>query len=153
MSKQCKQCNILIPALTTWQGKQLYTGRRIYCIECNPPFSKKFCGPKSSKSTTKTCITCNREYKYTKNSECSTCRSRKIRHAQKLQALKMLGSKCSKCGYDKSLDALDFHHIDESTKSFQLATHWHLAWEPIKREITKCVLLCANCHRELHAKK
>ena len=56
------------------------------------------------------------------------------------------------CGYDRYLGALDFHHLDPNKKSFGLSkkglTH---SWEKIKSEIDKCILVCANCHRELHA--
>lgn len=48
--------------------------------------------------------------------------------------------------------ALDFHHIDESTKEFELSQRdLTRNWEKIVAEAKKCLLVCANCHREIHA--
>lgn len=62
----------------------------------------------------------------------------------------MLGGRCVRCGYSKSMAALDFHHLDSSTKRFTLSTSLTRAWSELEQEANKCVLLCANCHRELH---
>lgn len=72
--------------------------------------------------------------------------------SRKLELIKMMGGKCSKCGYDKNIAALDFHHLNPKEKSFQLDAR-HLSnthMEKIMEEVKKCVLLCANCHREIH---
>ncbi|PIR88328.1 MAG: hypothetical protein COU09_02735 [Candidatus Harrisonbacteria bacterium CG10_big_fil_rev_8_21_14_0_10_44_23] len=62
------------------------------------------------------------------------------------------GGKCMICGYKKCPDALDLHHVDPRTKEFSLSTKGLTrSWEKIKKEIEKCVLICANCHREVHA--
>ncbi len=61
------------------------------------------------------------------------------------------GNKCILCGYDKCKRALSFHHIDPSNKEFDLSTKGLTrSWERIEKEIKKCVLVCANCHMELH---
>ena len=60
------------------------------------------------------------------------------------------GGKCEFCGYDKCIEALEFHHIDESTKEFGLSGSTK-SLEKQKVEADKCYMLCANCHRELHA--
>ena len=65
----------------------------------------------------------------------------------------MLGGKCVKCKYDKCVGALDFHHKDPMKKDTSLRKIWARKWESIEKEITKCVLLCANCHREHHWKE
>ena len=76
----------------------------------------------------------------------------KRRRKIKLMAIEYKGGKCSKCGYDKCPDALDFHHVDESQKEFNLSHNGHCrAWETVKKELDKCILVCANCHREIHA--
>ena len=62
------------------------------------------------------------------------------------------GGKCGGCGYSKNLAAMELHHNDPQNKSFQLDAR-HLSnssMERIFEELTKCVLLCANCHREYH---
>jgi len=63
---------------------------------------------------------------------------------------KLLGGKCSKCGYDKCLAALDFHH--NTLEKEGNISHFvkYFSKEKSLKEIKKCILLCANCHRELH---
>ena len=61
------------------------------------------------------------------------------------------GGKCAVCGYDKCQRALSFHHVNPKEKDFDLSSRGLTrSWERIKKEIDKCVLLCANCHMELH---
>lgn len=63
-----------------------------------------------------------------------------------------LGGKCSLCGYSKCLKALEFHHTNPSLKNFNLGSK--MTWNPEKlwEEVKKCILLCANCHREVEDK-
>jgi len=54
------------------------------------------------------------------------------------------------CGYSRYVGALDLHHI-KGKKEFLISTDAYLhTWEEIKAELNKCVLLCSNCHREMH---
>lgn len=61
-----------------------------------------------------------------------------------------LGGKCIKCGYNKSVVALDVHHLDPSKKFLEYKGIKGRKFENIKKELDGCVLLCANCHREEH---
>lgn len=62
-----------------------------------------------------------------------------------------LGGACEICGYNKNYAALCFHHKDPKTKRFQLdATSFSTAWETLLEEAKKCLLLCHNCHMEIH---
>lgn len=84
-----------------------------------------------------------------KNYEYQKLRSLK----RKIYLIEKLGNKCCKCGYNKNLAALDFHHKNPQKKSFQLDAR-HLSntkMDKILEEAEKCVLICANCHRELHS--
>lgn len=61
------------------------------------------------------------------------------------------GGKCIICEYSKSSRALVFHHLNPEEKDFGLSSRGLTrSWERIKQELDKCVLLCANCHMELH---
>lgn len=82
------------------------------------------------------------------NSDYNDARRRKIRTT----LLERAGNKCSICGYDKYFGALEFHHLDETKKEFNLS-HIGLnkSSKRIEEEFDKCVLLCSNCHREVHA--
>lgn len=58
---------------------------------------------------------------------------------------------CLICG-EKEFVCLDFHHVDSNQKSFDIGKQFHIkAIETIISEIKKCVVLCANCHRKVHA--
>lgn len=83
---------------------------------------------------------------------CALCNRERVREKQrehKIRAVNLLGGKCSSCGYDKYVGALDFHHKDPEGKDFSIS-HAKMSWRQIEEEIKKCVLLCANCHREEH---
>lgn len=76
----------------------------------------------------------------------------KRRKKIKEMAIKHKGSKCCICGYNKYNGALEFHHLDENLKSFSLGLRGHSrSWERVKEELNKCVILCSNCHKEIHA--
>ena len=71
---------------------------------------------------------------------------------KKLALIEMMGGKCEICGYDKNVSGFDFHHKDGFEKSFEIKVQ-HLNYksdDEILEEAVKCMLLCANCHRELH---
>jgi predicted HNH restriction endonuclease len=55
------------------------------------------------------------------------------------------------CGYDKYDEALEFHHLDPSEKETGSEIR-NLSWARLRLELDKCILVCANCHREIHAK-
>ena len=87
-----------------------------------------------------------RDYVKAKNVE----KNREWKMQEKQKAVDYLGGKCSSCGYSKCLTALEFHHVNPSEKELY-NSHW--TFERNKNELDKCVLLCANCHREEHAKE
>lgn len=95
--------------------------------------------------------------------ECRSCSngrkrcslSRKIR--LKKQMVEYKGGCCQhlkpngeKCGYKSCLAALDFHHLDPSAKDPNCKRMWRWGVARIKAELDKCVLVCKNCHMEMH---
>lgn len=71
------------------------------------------------------------------------------RQALREQALTYKGGACQICGYSRSHAALDFHHLDPMEKDFSISSRM-TSFNAIKAELDKCVLVCANCHREIH---
>lgn len=63
------------------------------------------------------------------------------------------GGKCEICGYDKCITALEFHHINPDEKDFGIGCKNVLSFEKCKKEVDKCMLVCSNCHREIHYKE
>jgi hypothetical protein len=86
---------------------------------------------------------------------CKTCWNKKTAQAgkDKVSHLKSeYGGKCVKCGYDKCVDALEFHHVDPTVKEFHLGEARGRNIKTLKKELEKCILVCRNCHTEIHYK-
>jgi hypothetical protein len=62
------------------------------------------------------------------------------------------GGKCEICGYNKNLSALEFHHKDPNEKEFQIDARRfaNTNLDILEQELNKCMILCSNCHREIH---
>lgn len=83
--------------------------------------------------------------------KCGSEATQKRRDTLKQMAIQHLGGSCSVCGYSKCSAALDFHHKDPAQKDFAISAKGHTrSWDKVKIELDKCVLVCANCHREIH---
>ncbi len=69
----------------------------------------------------------------------------------KSKMIEYKGGSCVKCGYDKCQGALEFHHINPSEKDFNPSHLRKYSFdERVKNELDKCILVCSNCHREIH---
>lgn len=74
------------------------------------------------------------------------------RHRQRRRQLltQVLGGKCALCGYSRCAASLEFHHINPDNKNYQLSSGCCHELERDLEEAKKCILVCANCHREIH---
>ena len=73
------------------------------------------------------------------------------RKKRKQDIVYIMGDRCCLCGYNKCQSALELHHLNPKNKDFTISqTSKQL--ETVIDEIKKCILVCANCHREIHAK-
>lgn len=116
------------------------------------------------------CVVCNLELLGQKKMYCSgACKQKhhyqrvkeqtNTYHSQTLRAyrrkvllIESLNGGCKICGYNKNIAALEFHHRDPSQKEDKLDLRIlsNRSMEFIMNEVSKCDLLCSNCHRELH---
>lgn len=82
----------------------------------------------------------------------SSIRTTEWRRRTKERMLASMGGKCVCCGYSKSRAALHFHHINPAEKdsSVSAMTSTITSWSKIVNELRKCVLVCSNCHAEIH---
>lgn len=72
------------------------------------------------------------------------------RKRHKLKLIEYKGGKCERCGYDKPFSTCyDFHHLNPQEKEFQIGGSTK-GFERLKKEVDKCMLLCKNCHSEIH---
>lgn len=111
-----------------------------------------------SNNTNKICEKHNCEYSPYSNGKyvCKACcvdRVSEHRRKLKLQAIEYKGGKCEYCGYNNSPSALEFHHTNPNEKDFSISSKGTIRnFDKIKPELDKCIMLCANCHREEHDK-
>lgn len=100
------------------------------------------------------CGICDRELgdNPSNRSNCGTCITRIRRYRNKKRGIEYLGGKCIKCGFNGCMSAFDFHHVDWEDKDFAISQCGNKSWFILKKELDKCILLCANCHRKEHTK-
>ena len=71
----------------------------------------------------------------------------------KEKAIQYFGNKCNHCLKSYEACVYDFHHINPKIKGTGLINLFHRSWENIMKELTNCIMLCANCHRLHHWRK
>ena len=167
----CKKCQSHFPNHIKIDGKDKNLSNRKYCLDCSPFGShntKKLETGKikqiiENNEIKRKCIKCN-EYKCVNHfheikgkrkyySYCKIClyEIQKNRWLdRKMEAIKLMGGKCVICGYCKNYAAMEFHHLDPSVKEMTWVKAREMKWNKTIEELKKCVLLCANCHRETH---
>lgn len=75
------------------------------------------------------------------------------RRKQRTQLKEKFGGKCSICSYDRCLNALDFHHLDPNIKEDRVSYIFQTRGMALAlKEASKCILVCRNCHAEIHSK-
>ena len=72
------------------------------------------------------------------------------RKRKKKALVEYKGGKCQCCGYSRCIEALEFHHLDPNIKSFTISGK-SKSFNSLKSEVDKCILVCSNCHKEIHA--
>jgi predicted nucleic acid-binding Zn ribbon protein len=109
-----------------------------YCRICSQPL----CGRQT--------VFCSNRCKNIFHQSYDSQKTRAIK--RKYELIEEGGSKCTKCGYNKNLAALAFHHLVPEEKKFKLdaRTLSNRALIKVRSELKKCVLLCHNCHSEIH---
>jgi len=136
-----------------------------FCPKCQTtkPVSEFYPDPRSRWGVRSPCKQCmaesNRERYEQEGSVGKINNAARIarRYELKRKLVEAAGGKCSRCGYDKSIYALDFHHTQPDKEAqvsaliFRAAAGSEAQLRAALAEAKKCVLLCANCHREEHA--
>lgn len=161
----CKACGSKIPNWARVGERTVNLSNRRYCLVCSPY------GERAKNSKTGCLKTCSRCHNPQPTSQfyprrkrvgignlspwCRKCYrddAATRQRAFKERCIQYKGGACLKCGYNRYSGAMDFHHRDPTKKDFGLSRRRSCTWtEEIQRELDKCDLLCANCHRETHA--
>ena len=121
-TKICSCCKNILPLLAFHKGNNKKYGVQSYCIECQQKYNR-----------------INNE-KY------------RLEYLKIMTCLKING--CALCGYGKCNMSLDFHHVNSEDKKFMVNTRCvrDKSNEEIVNELNKCILMCRNCHGEIHNK-
>lgn len=125
------------------------------CKECDAKKCKNYREKRHSEGL---CVTCGNALHQKDKRVCKTCLNKAIknnarrRQENKKKAIACLNSKCSKCGLHSEILAIyEFHHLDPTIKEDNFSSHvLSRKWENILPELSKCILVCANCHRIIH---
>jgi hypothetical protein len=97
------------------------------------------------------CANCHR-LRHARETAGSRHRIVALRRETKLRAIASFGGVCLACRSTYTPAALEFHHPDASKKEFAISVDGiYRSWERVQKELENCVMLCANCHAEVHA--
>ena len=97
------------------------------------------------------CANCHR-VRHALEARSSNHRIVELRRETKLRAIASFGGTCGACGLAFAPAAMEFHHPDPSKKDFAISVDGiYRKWEKVEKELESCVMLCANCHAEVHA--
>ena len=163
----CRKCLNPFPLSVRINGDRRSLQNRKFCLTCSPYklHNTKDLADREMSSEERRCPRCTlrqpvsafyrRRGKEGHGVYCKICTNRQSierQQALKKRAVEYKGGCCSSCGYDRYIGSLEFHHVNPEGKDFTLAYAKNTNFEKIKSELDKCIVLCANCHREEHAR-
>lgn len=163
----CQTCNKQFSTRIKINNKWYRGGNnRNNCYNCKPikPHINKIIN-----NSEKICTKCNKQmplknFYINSNTNkpktfCKNCYNKSVasiriprRIDNKKKAIEYKGGCCEKCGYKKFYGALEFHHVNPKHKTGDMSINrWqNYTFNKWKKELDKCILVCANCHREIH---
>lgn len=161
-TKICQGCNAEFLEYQMIDGKKRSLSARKFCLTCSPYGSyaqtkkpvidgKKECPECKEWKDLSLFRLCPKRKRYA--STCRVCdgnRATEYGRETKAKGIAYLGGACACCGYSRSLASLHFHHVEPEKKGFAIAKFKCRKWDTVRPELDKCLLLCANCHGELH---
>lgn len=173
---KCKKCGKEFPNWINIDGKKRNLCKRKFCLECSPfgkhntrdltksgrkhkilNYHKIYKGEGHARDKyghmryIRKCRECGQFKAIRAHEMCATCYQRNLRMKKSKQIKIEFGGKCVICDYNKCYQALCFHHLDPTKKKFQVTGYSTITIEKMRREAKKCILVCANCHAEIHA--
>ena len=131
--KTCYKCSTNKPLFDFNRSKSRKDGVQSICRECSKEVN-------------------NLGYKHNPNRAKSIKDTRDRAKKRNKRLINRYKSMCG-CKYcnERTTVCLDFHHLDPSIKEDNLSRMDTVSIDRIKEEIRKCIVVCSNCHRKLHA--
>lgn len=131
-SKKCPKCGHTKLLTEFNKNKSKSDGRQIYCRECDKARSKDSYDNGNRKQQIRA----------------RDRRNKEANHELVKRYKRFCG--CTKCD-EREVAVMDLHHLDPSIKEANPSEMYKHSRAKLKAEIRKCVVLCANCHRKVHA--
>ncbi len=126
-TKTCTKCRIT-KSITEFNFRNLTKNIRLsYCRECGKELTKSH---------------------YARNKQQYLEKNLRSFHKRREYARKMKDCSCADCGMKYPYYVMDFDHGEDEVKEFGLNSLGRITLSVLKREINKCDVVCANCHRE-----
>jgi len=155
----CELCTKSFPNNLKIDGVWKMLNKRKFCLECSPYKEHNTRRLTEVKIVgVKKCLKCGEDkkledfYRNGKHSYCVPCSKKdSFNRKQRLKefAVEYKGGACQACGYNKCIDALEFHHENREQKEFSISSKTNgISLERLKKELDKCTLYCCRCHRE-----
>lgn len=153
--RTCQKCRKDFKTYVVIDGIKRILGNRKFCLRCSPFGAHNTRATLEPRSTRLICG-CGRKYKLDRSKGhsidgCNSCTQRRKQLDKRERLKSFFGGACQLCGYDRCVTALDYHHVDPATKLFEISTGLNRSWSKVLAEAKKCVLICSNCHREIHS--
>lgn len=136
-TKKCTKCGEVKPHTEFHKHKQTKSGLKSRCKSCNRKEAREF---------------------YQRNPEPFKARARKYGKQYRADRIRKLHelrdrSHCIVC-HETDSCVLDFHHLDGSQdENMPVSRAAGSSWSKMWKELAKCTVVCANCHRRIHAGK
>lgn len=147
--KTC-ECGNTIPSSIVVDGKRRVLKNRTKCLICVPFGSSQFRKKTPEEYRSRKAREARDRYHRFKEENDGVDHIKLFREQRKESVVVALGGKCQLCGYDKLNRNLAFHHLGD--KEFPLDSRaFQRSWSKNIPELLKCVLVCHNCHGEIHA--
>lgn len=132
-NKKCPKCNLILSISLFGKNKAKKDGLQVHCNEC-----------RKNINNTQYASNPKRKEAVRRNQKISYERARNL-----INSVKRSNS-CRICG-ESEVCALDFHHVSDEKEYGISEMAGNTSLEKLQREIDKCVVVCANCHRKIHA--
>ena len=144
LEKFCSDCKKNLPSTEFFKNRSTKDGYQSICKNCSKVRRQRY-----QKSHPEKMREYARQY-YHRYAE-EKRHGDRIRMNNRQKFLDSLKTPCAKCGESRPW-VIQFHHVNPDAKIFGVAdgTKVHKSKEDVIAECSKCVCLCANCHKEFH---
>jgi len=143
MARICEECGESFKTKIKIDGVKKNIRHRKKCLECQPfGFKPK---PKGRQREPPEQVRKRSQRYYDKNGH----KIAERRYCRKSSVIQICGGGCQICGYSKCISGLAWHHLSDKDFGVSAKMFQRVPSTPLN-EILKCILVCHNCHSEIH---